>query len=268
MNEIERIKNEIEPLRQALLNHKVYKEIKTVEDLNIFLEHHVFAVWDFMSLLKALQRALTCVSVPWVPKGNPIVRKLINEIVLGEETDVDITGNPMSHFELYIDAMKATSANRTEIESFIVSIKSGEKLKTSLHNTKIPKPVREFVEFTFDIIETNKPHKIAAAFTFGREDLIPDMFNELIQNLDEKFPNDLTKLIYYLDRHIEVDAEVHGPMAMEMIRELCENNPEKWQECLQVSRGTLQKRIELWDAILEQINKRKQVEQKPQRILA
>ena len=262
MNEIERIKSEIEPLRQELLNHKVYQEIETVQDLNIFLEHHVFAVWDFMSLLKALQRTLTCVSVPWVPQGYPIARRLINEIVLGEESDVDSTGNPRSHFELYLEAMKATSADTTEIKSLIASIKGGEKVRTFLQYAKIPKSAGQFVESTFDLIETNEPHKIAAAFTFGREDLIPDMFNELLQGLNGNFPNDLTRLIYYLDRHIEIDAESHGPMAMEMISELCENNSAKWQECLNVSRGALQKRIELWDGILEQIKKRQRVEGK------
>jgi len=174
MKQIENIKREIEPLRQKLLNHKVYKELKTIDDLNVFLEQHVFAVWDFMSLLKSLQRELTCISVPWVPRGNPIARKLINEIVLGEESDQDITGIPASHFELYLDAMKASAANTTEIERLVKSINKGENLKTSLHSLNIPESVKEFVEFSFSVIETNETHKIAAVFTFGREDLIPE----------------------------------------------------------------------------------------------
>jgi len=210
MKEIEKIKKEIEPLRKQLLNHQVYSQLATIDDLNIFLEHHVFAVWDFMSLLKSLQIQLTCVSVPWVPRGNPSTRKLINEIVLGEESDQDKEGNPASHFELYLDAMKSSSASTTEIQRLIESINSGNDIKTSLLTVNIPKSVKEFVEFSFDLIVTNQSHKIAAAFTFGREDLIPDMFSSLVKDLNQNFPKNLEKLIYYLDRHIEFDSDVHG----------------------------------------------------------
>ena len=86
---IQKINVAIEPLRQEIINHKVYAEIKDLEDLKIFMNFHVYAVWDFMSLLKSLQNNLTCTSVPWFPVGNTKTRHLINEIVVGEESDVD-----------------------------------------------------------------------------------------------------------------------------------------------------------------------------------
>jgi len=253
MKKIEIIKNEIEPLRQQLLNHRVYRELNTRDDLNVFLEHHVFAVWDFMSLLKSLQRELTCTTVPWIPKGNPITRKLINEIVLGEETDHDMAGNPTSHFELYLDAMESSSANTTEIECLIASLKKGEDLSVALLNLDVPASVKEFIEFTFSVIKTNQTHKIAAAFTFGREDLIPGMFSALVNDLNENSSNDLTKLIYYLNRHIELDSDVHGPLALKMIAELCDDDDRKWNDCLKISKMALQKRINLWDGILDAV---------------
>ncbi|MBL4752729.1 MAG: DUF3050 domain-containing protein [Flavobacteriales bacterium] len=259
MTEVETIKEEIEPLREQLLNHPVYHSLDTLDDLNVFLEHHIFAVWDFMSLLKALQRELTCISIPWTPKGNPSTRKLINEIVLGEETDQDENGLPISHFELYIEAMAESRADTAEINKLIELIRSGQDLRTSLLQLSIPTSVKEFILFSFDVIETHEPHKIAAAFTFGREDLIPDMFGSLVAGLNAKFPGKLNKLIYYLDRHIELDADVHGPMAMQMIAELCGNNSAKWNDCVEISKLALQKRLDLWDGILEAMENSKMV---------
>jgi len=254
MREIERIKEELEPLRQELLNHRVYQEINSIENLNTFLQHHVFAVWNFMSLVKYLQIKLTCISVPWLPQSNPTIAKLINEIVLAEETDIDGSGNPISHFELYLDAMKASSASTEEIEKLLTFLGNGETVENALICSTIPESVKKFVQFDFDIIETEETHKVAAAFAFGREDLIPDMFRSLIGDLNKKFPDDLNKLIYYLDRHIELDEDVHGPMAMKMIEDLCQNNPKKWEDCLIVSKEALLTRIALWDGISEEIN--------------
>ena len=119
MNEqIEKIRKNIEPLRQEIMNHKVYSVINDLDDLRIFMKYHVYAVWDFMSLLKALQNNLTCTSIPWFPKGSADTRFLINEIVVGEESDVDLSGNRKSHFELYLDAMHQCDANTLPIQKF------------------------------------------------------------------------------------------------------------------------------------------------------
>src|SRR5688500_7535225 len=99
---LERIQNEIEPLRQQIINHKVYSVINDLEDLRIFMQYHVYAVWDFMSLLKSLQINLTCTTIPWFPVGSANNRYLINEIVAGEESDVDSKGERKSHFEMYL----------------------------------------------------------------------------------------------------------------------------------------------------------------------
>src|SRR5688500_11829386 len=119
MGHLERLKTEIEPLKQQLINHKVYGEIQSLEHLHIFMQHHIFAVWDFMSLLKVLQRNLTCVDIPWMPKGNPDTRYLINEIVTGEESDVDEQGNMHSHFELYLQAMQQAGCSTVQIEKML-----------------------------------------------------------------------------------------------------------------------------------------------------
>ena len=110
------------------------------------------------------------------------------------------------------------------------------------------------MKFTFEIVAEGKPHKIAAAFTFGREGLIPDMFTSIIKNIQQQFPEEDLKLFkYYFDRHIELDADEHGPMAYQMVEELCENDPIKKNEVEQVAREALESRIALWDGIEEQI---------------
>jgi hypothetical protein len=250
---LEKLENEISELRNQLIQHPLYSDIKTVDAIQKFMESHVFAVWDFMSLLKALQIGLTNVSIPWTPKGNPITRRLINEIVLGEETDVNELNEPKSHFEMYIDAMTQLKAETKNIEAFIHLIESQNTVSYALNKVQVNEKTKAFVEFTFEAISTNKLHIIAGVFTFGREDLIPDMFIEIVKNIDANSNIDLSKLIYYLERHIEVDGGDHGPMALMMIDELCGQDETKWNEVIEYSNKALQCRIDLWNGILSEI---------------
>ena len=244
------IKNEIEPLRQALLNHSLYSKIQTIDDLHIFLTHHVYAVWDFMSLLKGLQIHLTSVSIPWTASPNPELRYLINEIVVAEESDLALDGSRQSHFEMYLDAMKECGASSQPVLDFLEQVASTKNVFVAIKNANLPEEVKDFLNFTFTIIETGQTHKIAAAFTFGREDLIPNMFTEIVKSFQKNFPEtNVSKLIYYFERHIELDADEHGPMAMKMIDYLCGDDIKKWQEVEQVAKDSLQKRIGLWNAI-------------------
>jgi hypothetical protein len=252
--DISTINTAIQPQKDILLQHPLYKNVKTIEDLQCFLENHVFAVWDFMSLLKALQSKLTCTSTPWFATKNPETRYLINEIVLAEESDLTLDGRRQSHYEMYIEAMKDCGADTTEIERFLQEVHSLQNIFVAIKTSNLHPNIKEFLNFTFTVIEQGKPHEIAAAFTFGREDLIPSMFTEILNNFQANFPDtDLSKLIYYFERHIELDADEHGPMAMKMITELCEDNAQKWAEVEAVSIQALEKRIGLWDAIEEHI---------------
>ena len=248
------INNSIQPQKELLLQHSLYKKVKTVEDLKCFLENHVYAVWDFMSLLKALQSKLTCTTTPWFATLNPTTRYLINEIVLAEESDLTLDGRRSSHYEMYIEAMEAFNADTSGINNFLIEVKSLQNIFVAIKKSNLHPNIKAFIDFTFRVIEEGKSHEIAAAFTFGREDLIPAMFTEILKNFQANFPEtDLSKLIYYFERHIELDADEHGPMAMKMITELCGTDAQKWSDVEEVSKLALEKRIGLWDAIEEQL---------------
>jgi hypothetical protein len=251
---IQSVNNTIQSQKEALLQHSLYSKVKTIEDLQCFLSNHVYAVWDFMSLLKALQSKLTCTTTPWFATSNPQTRYLINEIVLAEESDLSMDGRRQSHYEMYIEAMKDCGADTSNIENFIAEVNSLQNIFVAIKISNLHPKIKAFLDFTFRVIEEGKPHEIAAAFTFGREDLIPNMFTVILKNFQANFPDtDLSKLIYYFERHIALDADEHGPMAMEMITELCGDNAQKWAEVTAVSQLALERRIGLWDAIEESL---------------
>mgnify|MGYP003389040644 FL=1 len=239
------VNKNIQSYKEEIVNHPLYSQLNTIDDIQKLMEIHVYAVWDFMSLLKGLQIELTCTKIPWKPIGENKTRRLINSIVLEEESDVDSEGNPSSHYEMYLDAMKECGANTSEIDKFVNSV-SGVNLP------KINTAVDSFLSTTFDVLNSGESHKIAAAFTFGREDLIPDMFTAIVNDLSKE--HKLDKFVYYLERHIELDGGEHGPLALELISNLCGEDEQKWEEVEETAIACLVARKELWDLVLKELN--------------
>ena len=243
----------LEPYRSALLAHPIYTKLNSIEAIQTFMTYHAFAVWDFMSLVKALQQKLTCATLPWVPVGSASTRRLINEIVWGEESDINVSGTPASHYELYLKAMEEIGADTTPITNLVSAIQKGTPWQEAIENANIPKEIKAFVHFSLTTATAAPSHIVGGVFTYGREDLIPDLFIAIVRGLANQHKGSVDTLLYYLERHIEIDGDEHGPMALQMMDELCENSAKKWDEATVYAKQALEHRIRLWDFIAQQV---------------
>lgn len=242
--------------RNKLLAHPIYKEITSPERVKVFMKHHVFAVWDFMSLLKRLQRSITCIDVPWFPYENPQFSRFINEIVVAEESDIDGRGGYTSHFSLYLEAMNECGADMQPLSLFLDSLKNGNEYQEALAENKlISSSVRDFVKFNLDLAMNGEVYEVAAAFFYGREGLIPEMFKPLVDSLVET-SSSRGRLVFYLNRHIEVDEEHHGPLAEKLLLELCQDDPQRISRANIIGEKSFEARMKLWDGVLKEIQER------------
>lgn len=242
-------------LREQLFGHRLYALIDRPERLRWFMAHHVFAVWDFQSLLKALQGRLTCTTVPWTPSVDREARRLINEIVLDEESDALPDGGYASHFELYLEAMERAAADTAAIRRLLERIRAGATLSEGLDSAGVPAAAAGFVRRSFAVIESGSTAAIAAAFTYGREDVIPDMFRRIVTMLADADPGRWQSFRYYLERHIEHDDAHHGPACRRIVARLCGDDPATWAEASAAARHCLEARLALWNAVAEGIDR-------------
>ena len=239
-------------IREQLLAHPMYGRIDTAERTRIFMQHHVFAVWDFMSLLKRLQNDLTCVEVPWIPRPQPLYTRFINDIVLGEECDEDGAGGFISHFDLYVAAMVESGADVRPIQRFVADIRNGSPALEALDRAELPPSVHNFVRTTLDIAQNAGTHEVSAAFFYGREDIIPGMFSELLREGRAGDPS-AQRLNYYLERHIMLDGDQHGPLAQQILDHLCGGDAVRERQAASAATRAIQARIALWDGVVEEI---------------
>ena len=258
LSSIDTIAERVAPLQSQLATHPLYASIRTPKHLRLFMESHVFAVWDFMCLLKSLQRELTSVHTQWSPSPFPASRRFINEIVLGEESDV-YEGRPLSHFEIYLEAMRSAGADTTAIDRTVTAARGSRSEKANDLDEVLaaaPEAARSFVQTTFGFIRKGSVAAQAAAFTFGREDAIPAMFRSLVRDLNHEMGGDLAQFVWYLERHIEVDGDEHGPLSLQMVADLCGDNERLWMEAADAAEKAIRARLALWDGVLSQIQSR------------
>ena len=243
--------SQIEPVSKKLEAHPVFSNLNTLDELRVFMEHHVFAVWDFMSLLKRLQEIYVPHGSPWVPQSNGNVVRFINEIVMEEESDEAFNANGeryASHFEIYLEAMKEVGASTDSINHFIHEVRTSG-LNNAMDLDCVPAPSREFMKHTFELIEQGKGHEIAASFSIGRESIVPVMFKRILE-LTKIGVSDAPVFHYYLERHAHLDGEHHGPMALKLLDDLCANEQEKEKEVILQVQSSLNARIKLWDGVI------------------
>jgi hypothetical protein len=249
LKRFQQLRETIAPLRNALLNHPIYMEVNSLSRLREFMQLHVFAVWDFMSLVKRLQSELTCNRLPWTPPARAHIARFANEVVLGEESDLGPDGKPISHFELYLRAMDEIGADSAGIRGFIAELELGARWQDEFSELKIPPGVAAFVNETLRCAMQGSLVEVATCFLFGREDVIPEMFERLL-TLWSNGKAEVPHFAYYLERHIELDGGSHGPWAQEMLIALAGPSEIKWQQATIAAKRAIAHRIWLWDSIL------------------
>lgn len=238
----------IQSLRAELDRHPLYAAIQDIGELRAFMEHHVFSVWDFMSVVKYLQGVVAPAGSPWVPVGDGSVRRFINELVLEEESDETLDGNGYtSHFELYCQGMEEIGADTGPVRAFVACVRR-DGIEAALALPDVPAPARAFTTTTFGFLQGDKPHRAAAALALGREHIIPDMFRAILERsgIDKR---DAPTFHYYLERHIHLDEGAHAPLSLRLLNGLCRNEQER-EEAVAAAREAVQARVSFWDGVL------------------
>lgn len=250
------LRRNIASLRSVLLAHPIYKEVVDVASLRTFMECHVFTVWDFMILVKTLQRDLTCIRTPWVPSKNPNSARFINEIVLTEESDRVDENIYMSHFDLYLKAMEEVGADVTVVSRFLELIRSDVQVMLAAEQSGIPSLSLKFISSTLSLASAS-PHEVTAAFLFGREDVIPTMFRKFIETVEERLEGRCNYFRLYLERHIHLDENEHTPLGKRLLHSLCGEDSSKWNAAQLSAERALEARICLWDDLQTVIREEK-----------
>ncbi len=198
---------------------------------------------------------MTCVRSPWVPVGNPEMRRFVNQIVLLEESDESSQG-VMSHFELYRLAMKEVGADPGPIDRATAALSMGARVDQALAAaSSAPPSALDFSRHTLSLLGDKSDAAVVGVFTLSREELIPDLFRSVVSGLERR-GGKVRLLLEYLERHIEVDETDHGPMSRRMAESVCGDSPESWNEVLVAAEAALRARIRLWDGALAAMDTR------------
>ncbi|MCW5803570.1 MAG: DUF3050 domain-containing protein [Deltaproteobacteria bacterium] len=241
--------------RTALLSHRLYALITDLESLQVFMRNHVFAVWDFMTLLKSLQRRLTGIEIPWIPPADTLGARLVNLIVLSEESDEVAPGRYVGHLHLYLAAMAEVDADSRPIRDVIAALRHKTSVEDAVERAPVLAATRRFVLHNIALARDDV-HRTAAAFLFGREDPIPQMFQRIASMLEQQGVR-CEAFHRYLSRHIHLDGEEHGVLGAQLLRGLCGNDARRWREATEAAAAALDERHRLWDSIAAEIDARR-----------
>jgi hypothetical protein len=238
--------------QQRLNSHPVYRSVRTLDDLRCFMQHHVYSVWDFMSLIKYLQGIVAPATWPWLPDEDADIRRFINELVLEEESDSFTlpgrdSGQSLSHFQLYCGAMREIGADDKRVRAFVERVRN-DGIEAALDSDLIPAPSRDFTRTTFSFLASGKPHAVAAALAIGREHVIPGMFRALLANIGIQ-EQDAPMFHFYLKRHIHLDEDFHAPLSLRLLKRLCEGKASRTAEAFEAAEQAIAARLAFWDGV-------------------
>jgi hypothetical protein len=251
---IEGLRQAIDAVRSDLLRHPIYSAVDTVPRLRQFMSAHVFAVWDFMCLAKRLQRDFTSLGEVWLPPARPSLARFINSVVSGEESDVDPNGHAASHFDLYLASMEEVGAPTAQVRRFLELVQDGVEVERSLVLVGAAPAVQTFVRATMETVRRGTTMEVLSSFLFGREDLIPEMFARLRPCWAES--REARWFTYYVERHIELDGDEHGPAGERALVEMAKEDRAAWQVIATSAIDAMRARIALWDGVYASLEAR------------
>jgi hypothetical protein len=242
--------------QQRLNSHPIYQSLASLEDLRCFMQHHIYSVWDFMSLIKYLQGIVAPVDWPWLPTDDTDVRRFINELVLEEESDTftlpgSDTEQNLSHFQLYCGAMREIGADDSRPRAFVECVRN-DGIEAALESDLIPGPSRDFTRTTFGFLASGKPHVVAAALAIGREHVIPGMFRAFLGGMGIT-EQDAPMFHFYLNRHIHLDEDFHAPLSLRLLEALCDSRQERLDEAHETAEQAIAARLAFWDGVAAQL---------------
>ena len=251
MDILESNKNKLDELKHKITTHPLFANKLEPKHMCKFMESHIFAVWGFMSILKSLQKIITPSNLPWIPNKNTKngLVNFVNEIILSEESDYIEGIGFISHFEIYLLAMKNMGAKTDQLDKLTSRIMDNGYNKKFIDDVDASAEVKSFLKYDLEVSMNGTLPEIIGAFTLGREKVIPNMFSYILPAIEETSASKY--LITYLERHIDIDGDRHGPLSMKLLNASCDK--EQLSPAYASAIKSLELRLLVWDRIYEDI---------------
>jgi hypothetical protein len=247
------LNQQVTDFKNRLQQHPAFNNIQSLDELRKFTVYHIFLVWDYMSLLKSLQTQLTCTQTPWKPVQSPYIRYLVNSLVLKEESDLGADGEYASHYEMYRNAMQAMKADTGLMDNLMAHIETDMPVIKAIELSNIPGPVKDFLEYTFWVVQKTSLHEQAAVLCYGREGFGHQLIYQRAVALQQNHAEELNPFLYYLRHKNEINEKYHSQLSAILLEQLCGTDEKKWHEATQAANQSLRNRIRLFDYIHEKI---------------
>ena len=253
MDILEKNKKKFAILKKSLNSHILFHSRLDRQQLSLFMESHIYAVWGFMSLLKSLQKCVTPNDIPWIPNintSNGLV-SFINEIVSSEESERFSKNKYLSHFEIYLMAMKRLGASTIEINRLLNKCKKNTFSQKMIDDLSISPAAKKFLKHDIKISLSNSPPKIIGCFALSREKIIPDMFKYILNVIE---PTDTNKILRkYLELHISIDSDRHGPLSKKLLNKICVSKKDKIDAYYEAN-NSIRYRLKVWDSVAKELS--------------
>lgn len=237
-----------------LAQHPVLEAVSSEAALRVFMRSHVYTVWTHISLVKRLQHELSNMAVPWVPPRSRLAARLINELVTGVECDLDTDGMPISHYELYLDAMTDVTADSQSVRRFVQLVDDGSAsaLDKAFDAASTPQHVRAYVRHALRVARQGSLAQVLGCFLHGRDISLQQSITRLLAEWTRTSPA-LPRLAYYLERHSQLECGRHADRLQRVVQELDSTSPRFADDVLASARESLGTRIRFWDGVLAEI---------------